>query len=242
MTARGLFVTGTDTGVGKTRVAVSLIHALRAQGLRVAAMKPVSAGSAPRGDSDPLRAEARVESYAPGELHEDVTALLQAANVAADVRDVNPYAFEPAIAPHIAAEQAGVRIDLQVIAAAYARLAEQADAVVVEGAGGWRVPLNEAEDMADLAQRLELPVVLVVGLRLGCLNHALLTAESIASRQLPWAGWVGNQIDPTMAQQAANIAALRARLPGPCLGIQPFQPQSLASPATAPQWLMLPKS
>ena len=239
MTARGLFVTGTDTGVGKTRVAVSLIHALRAQGLRVAAMKPVSAGSAPRGDSDPLRAEARVESYAPGELHEDVAALLQAANVAADVRDVNPYAFEPAIAPHIAAEQAGVRIDLQVIAAAYARLAEQADAVVVEGAGGWRVPLNEAEDMADLAQRLELPVVLVVGLRLGCLNHALLTAESIASRQLPWAGWVGNQIDPTMAQQAANIAALRARLPGPCLGIQPFQPQSLAE---APQWLMLPKS
>ena len=223
MNARGLFVTGTDTGVGKTRVAVSLIHALRAQGLRVAAMKPVSAGSE------------------PGELHEDVAALLQAANVAADVRDVNPYAFEPAIAPHIAAEQAGVRIDLQVIAAAYARLAEQADAVVVEGAGGWRVPLNEAEDMADLAQRLELPVVLVVGLRLGCLNHALLTAESIASRQLPWAGWVGNQIDPTMAQQAANIAALRARLPGPCLGIQPFQPQSPASPTEESQWLMLPE-
>ena len=220
MSARGLFVTGTDTGVGKTRVAVSLIHALRAQGLRVAAMKPVSAGSE------------------PGELHEDVAALLQAANVAADVRDVNPYAFEPAIAPHIAAEQAGVRIDLQVIAAAYARLAAQADVVVVEGAGGWRVPLNDAEDMADLAQRLGLPVVLVVGLRLGCLNHALLTAESIASRQLPWAGWVGNQIDPTMAQQAANIAALRARLPGPCLGIQPFQQQS---PAEAPQWLRLPK-
>ena len=241
MSARGLFITGTDTGVGKTRVAVSLIHALRAQGLRVAAMKPVSAGSAPRGDSDPLRAKARVESYAPGELHEDVAALLRAANVAADVRDVNPYTFEPAIAPHIAAEQAGVRIDLQVIAAAYARLAEQADAVVVEGAGGWRVPLNEAEDMADLAQRLGLPVVLVVGLRLGCLNHALLTAESIASRQLPWAGWVGNQIDPTMAQQAANIAALRARLPGPCLGIQPFQPQSPASPTEESQWLMLPE-
>jgi len=223
MTARGLFVTGTDTGVGKTRVAVSLIHALRAQGLRVAAMKPVSAGSV------------------PGELHEDVAALLRAANVAADMRDVNPYAFEPAIAPHIAAEQAGVRIDLAVIAAAYARLAAQADAVVIEGAGGWRVPLNEAENMADLAQCLGLPVVLVVGLRLGCLNHALLTAESIASRQLPWAGWVGNQIDPTMAQQAANIAALRARLPGPCLGIQPFQPQSPASPTVGSQWLMLPE-
>jgi dethiobiotin synthetase len=132
----------------------------------------------------------------------------------------------PAIAPHVAAEQAGVRIDLRVIAAAYERLAAQADVVVVEGAGGWRVPLNEAEDMADLAQCLGLPVVLVVGLRLGCLNHALLTAESIASRQLPWAGWVGNRIDPAMAQQTANITALRARLPGPCLGIQPFQQQS----------------
>jgi len=222
MSARGLFVTGTDTGVGKTRVAVALIQSLRAQGLRVAAMKPVSAGSA------------------PGELNEDVMALRQAANVMADVRDVNPYAFEPAIAPHIAAEQAGVRIDLEMIVAAYARLATVADVVVVEGAGGWRVPLNEHEDMADLAQRLGLPVVLVVGLRLGCLNHALLTAESVARRRLPWAGWVGNHIDPAMASQAANIAALRARLPGPCLGVQAFFPESDLSMG-APQWLMLPK-
>ena len=222
MKARGLFVTGTDTGVGKTRVAVALIHMLRAQGLRVAAMKPVSAGNA------------------PGELNEDVMALRQAANVMADVRDVNPYAFEPAIAPHIAAEQAGVRIDLEMIVAAYARLATVADVVVVEGAGGWRVPLNEHEDMADLAQRLGLPVVLVVGLRLGCLNHALLTAESVARRRLPWAGWVGNHIDPAMASQAANIAALRARLPGPCLGVQAFFPESDLSMG-APQWLMLPK-
>lgn len=222
MKARGLFVTGTDTGVGKTRVAVALIQALRAQGLRVAAMKPVSAGSA------------------PGELNEDVMALRQAVNVMADVRDVNPYAFEPAIAPHIAAEQAGVRIDLEMIAAAYARLAAMADVVVVEGAGGWRVPLNEQEDMADLAQRLGLPVVLVVGLRLGCLNHALLTAESVARRRLPWAGWVGNHIDPAMASQAANIAALRARLPGPCLGVQTFLPEPDLS-MDAPQWLILPK-
>ena len=222
MKARGLFVTGTDTGVGKTRVAVALIQALRAQGLRVAAMKPVSAGSA------------------PGELNEDVMALRQAVNVMADVRDVNPYAFEPAIAPHIAAEQAGVRIDLEMIAAAYARLAAMADVVVVEGAGGWRVPLNEQEDMADLAQRLGLPVVLVVGLRLGCLNHALLTAESVARRRLPWAGWVGNHIDLAMASQAANIAALRARLPGPCLGVQTFLPEPDLS-MDAPQWLILPK-
>ena len=221
MKARGLFVTGTDTGVGKTRVAVALIRALRAQGLRVAAMKPVSAGSA------------------PGELNEDVVALRQAANVAADLHDVNPYAFAEPIAPHIAAQQAGVRIELAVVAAAYARLAAAADVVVVEGAGGWRVPLNEREEMADLAQALDLPVILVVGLRLGCLNHALLTAESIAGRQLPWAGWVGNHIDPAMAQQAANLDALRARLPGPCLGVQSFVSDSMLQ-ADAPQWLTLP--
>jgi dethiobiotin synthetase len=221
MRARGLFVTGTDTGVGKTRVAVALIHALRARGLRVAAMKPVAAGSA------------------PGELNEDVAALLGAANVTADLEDVNPYTFPEPIAPHIAAQRAGVRIELPVIGAAYARLAAAADVVVVEGAGGWRVPLNEREDMADLAQALGLPIVLVVGLRLGCLNHALLTAESIAGRQLPWAGWVGNHIDPAMAQQAANLDALRARLPGPCLGVQAFVSDSMLQ-AEAPQWLTLP--
>lgn len=219
MKARGLFVAGTDTGVGKTRVAVALIRALQAQGLRVAAMKPVAAGSA------------------PGELNEDVVALRQAADVAADLGDVNPYSFSEPIAPHIAAQESGVRIELGVIAAAFARLAAAADVVVVEGAGGWRVPLNDSEDMADLAQRLGLPVVLVVGLRLGCLSHALLTAESIAARRVPWAGWVGNHIDPAMARQAANVGALRARLPGPCLGVQPFAPGP-ASPSE--HWLSLP--
>jgi dethiobiotin synthetase len=222
MMARGLFVTGTDTGVGKTRVALALVHALGAQGLRVAVMKPVSAG------------------HTPGELNEDVAALSRAANIEADPRDVNPYALAEPIAPHIAAQQAGVRIELDVIVAAYSRLAAVADVVVVEGAGGWRVPLNDREDMADLAQRLGLPVVLVVGLRLGCLNHALLTAESIAKRQLPWAGWVGNHIDPAMACQAENVAALRARLPGPCLGVQDFLPEESASGAP-PQWLTLPE-
>lgn len=208
---KGYFVTGTDTGVGKTRVAVALIHALRAQGLRVAAMKPVSAGSD------------------PGQLNEDVVALMQASNVAADVADVNPYAFAEPIAPHIAARQTGVNIDLSVIAAAFTRLAAMADVVVVEGAGGWRVPLNENEDMADLAQRLGLPVVLVVGLRLGCLNHAVLTADSIIARQVSWAGWIGNHIDPAMAQQAANLDALHMRLPGPCLGVQGYQCEPIHS-------------
>jgi dethiobiotin synthetase len=179
-----------------------------------------------------------VESYAPGELNEDVAALLDASNVAADLADVNPYAFAEPIAPHIAAQRAGVRIELGVIAAAYARLAAAADVVVVEGAGGWRVPLTEREDMADLAQALGLPVVLVVGLRLGCLNHALLTAESIDRRKLPWAGWVGNHVDPAMAHADANLDALRARLPGPCLGVLPFVPDP--APHTLAQWLTLP--
>jgi dethiobiotin synthetase len=218
---KGYFVTGTDTGVGKTRVAVALIHALRAQGLRVAAMKPVAAGCA------------------QGELNEDVVALLQAANVDAELRDVNPYHFEAAVAPHIAAQRAGVRIELTRIAAAYARLAALSDVVVVEGAGGWRVPLNEREDTADLAQCLGLPIVLVVGMRLGCLNHALLTAESIQRRALPWAGWVANHIDPAMAHAAENVAALRARLPAPCLGAQAFTPAALGS-AEPLSWLTLP--
>lgn len=221
MKARGVFVTGTDTGVGKTRVAIALIHALRARGLRVAAMKPVSAGSA------------------PGELNEDVMALVQASNAVADLRDINPYAFAEPVAPHIAAQQACARIDLDCIAAAYARLAAEADVVVVEGAGGWRVPLNEREDIADLAQRLGLPILLVVGLRLGCLNHALLTAESIGRGQVPWAGWVGNQVDGAMSYSAENIATLQARLPAPCLGIQAHLPLAEVS-VNASEWLTLP--
>jgi dethiobiotin synthetase len=209
---KGVFVTGTDTGVGKTRVSVALVHALRAQGLRVAAMKPVAAGT-----------EARYGVL----INEDVAALTAAANVDADPRWVNPYLFHPPIAPHIAATQAGVAIDLQVIVDAYSRLTELADVVVVEGVGGFRVPLNATQDTADLAVALGLPLLLAVGLRLGCLNHALLTAEAITHRSLPWAGWVGNHIDPAMDAQAENIAALRQRLPGPCLGIQPYCPDEI---------------
>ncbi|MEW6118560.1 MAG: dethiobiotin synthase [Pseudomonadota bacterium] len=208
MNARGIFVTGTDTGVGKTRAAVALIHALRAQGLRVAAMKPVSAGAV------------------PDELNEDVAALRAACNVEVALRDMNPYAFDAPVAPHIAAAAAGVVIDIERIAAAYARLAAASDVVVVEGAGGWRVPLSGACDMADLAARLGLPAILVVGLKLGCLNHAILTAEAIRARGVAWAGWIGNRINPAMAQAEANIATLGSRLPGPCLGILPFMPDA----------------
>jgi dethiobiotin synthetase len=204
---KGVFVTGTDTGVGKTHVSVALIHALRAQGLRVAAMKPVAAG-----------AERREGVL----INEDVAALMAAADVDCDPRWVNPYLFTPPIAPHIAAAQAGKTIDLKVIVDAYFRLAEMADVVVVEGVGGFRVPLNSRQDTADLAVALGLPLLLVVGLRLGCLNHALLTAEAIAHRALRWGGWVGNHIDPAMDAQAENVLALRHRLPHPCLGIQPY--------------------
>lgn len=204
---KGVFVTGTDTGVGKTRVSMALIHALRAQGLRVAAMKPVAAGTEQR---DGVL------------INEDVAVLTAAANVDADPRWVNPYLFHQPIAPHIAAAQAGVAIDLQVIVEAYSRLTELADVVVVEGVGGFRVPLNATRDTADLALALGLPLLLVVGLRLGCLNHALLTAEAIAHRKLPWAGWVGNHINPFMDAQAENVLALRQLLPNPCLGIKPY--------------------
>ena len=204
---KGVFVTGTDTGVGKTHVSVALIHALRAQGLRVAAMKPVAAG-----------AERREGVL----INEDVAALMAAADVDCDPRWVNPYLFTPPIAPHIAAAQAGKTIDLKVIVDAYFRLAEMADVVVVEGVGGFRVPLNATRDTADLAVALGLPLLLVVGLRLGCLNHALLTAEAIAHRALRWGGWIGNHIDPAMDAQAENVLALRHLLPDPCLGIQPY--------------------
>ncbi|HQS98976.1 MAG: dethiobiotin synthase [Hydrogenophilales bacterium 16-64-46] len=204
MTARTLFVTGTDTGVGKTRIASALIRLLVAQGVRTVGMKPVAAGAE------------------PGQLNEDVAVLRAAGDVDASLADINPYAFDAAIAPHIAAQQAGVTIDIEVIAAAHARLASRADVVVVEGAGGWRVPLSDTTDMADLAARLGGAVVLVVGLRLGCLNHAVLTAEAIRNRGLPWAGWVANRIDPHMTSAAENLASLHLRLPGPCLGVEPY--------------------
>lgn len=201
--ARGYFVTGTDTGVGKTTVAVALIHALRERGLKVAAMKPVAAGC----------------EWVNGQLaNTDVRALCAAANVQADPALVNPYAFAPAIAPHIAAAQAGIEIKLATITAAYAALARAADVVVVEGVGGFRVPLSVSLDTADLARALNLPVVLVVGMRLGCLNHALLTAEAIHHRGLTWAGWIANELDANMPALAENVDELKWRLPAPCLG------------------------
>jgi len=195
--SRGIFVTGTDTGVGKTVVAVMLLRALRG-GCRAVGMKPVAAGI---DDGEALNA--------------DVRALIDAGNVDAPLAEVNPYSFAPPIAPELAARAAGKTIDLETIAAAYARLAERADRVIVEGAGGALVPLTRRTDMLDIPRRLGIPVLLVVGMRLGCLNHALLSALAINARGLVLAGWVANRIDPAMRECDANVAALIERIPAP---------------------------
>lgn len=209
----GLFITGTDTGVGKTVVACALLRNWAARGRRAVGMKPVAAGIA--------------EGAA---CNEDVAALAAAGNVEAPLSARNPFAFAPAIAPHLAAAQAGVPIDLARIRAAYEVLAARADRVVVEGAGGVLVPLDARLDMLDLALALSLPVVLVVALRLGCLNHALLSAHAIHGRGLAFAGWVANLLEPMMARVDANVATLEQRLPGPRIATVGW------TRADAPEW------
>jgi dethiobiotin synthetase len=208
-----LFVTGTDTGVGKTRIAAALCVAYAAHGKRVAAMKPVASGC--------------MQTRA-GLRNDDAEALRAAMTVRAAYGDVNPYAFEPAIAPHIAAMEAGCPIDFGLLDGCYERLCMQSDVIIVEGAGGWLTPLDATRTFADLAVRWQLDVILVVGLRLGCLNHALLTAEAIEARGLKLAGWVGNSVDPDFARREANTETLHARLAANCLGIFPYSPESSA--------------
>jgi dethiobiotin synthetase len=215
---RGWFVAGTDTGVGKTRVAVALVRAMRAAGVRVAGMKPVAAGIEPGAT-----------------VNADVAALAQADGLALPLRDRNPYGFADAIAPHLAARDEGVAIDLAAIAAAWSRIADVADTIVVEGAGGVLVPLGQDLDMLDVARRLRLPVLLVVGVRLGCLNHALLSSRAIRDRGLQFAGWVANRIDPAMARGDDNVAELAARLPAPLWDDVPWntEPAFAKSPCPA---------
>ena len=199
---RGFFVTGTDTGVGKTLVACALLEAFAARGLKAIGMKPVASGAVPG---------------AGGLVNEDVERLIAASGVAAPREDVNPYCFEPAVAPHIAARQAGVTISLERIERGFRGLAARAQVVVVEGVGGFQVPLGPGIDTAQLAARLALPVVLVVGMRLGCLNHALLTAQAVAGRGLKLAGWVANHVDPQMSAADENVRALEERLAAPLI-------------------------
>ena len=206
MTA-GFFVAGTDTGVGKTLVAATLLRRFGALGLRAAGMKPIAAGCE----------QGR---------NEDVEALLAAGMRGLDRKLVCPYLFEPPIAPHIAAKEAGVRIDLAVIDVAFQQIKTKADVLIVEGVGGFRVPLDEREDAGAIPKRLGLPVILVVGLRLGCLNHALLTQEAIEAEGLELAGWIANRIDPAMARAEENVEALKKRLRAPLLADVPFGPPS----------------
>jgi dethiobiotin synthetase len=204
---KGVFVTGTDTGVGKTLFTCALLHAYAKRGLRAVGMKPVAAGA--------VRENGVL-------LNEDVTAMRAASNVAAPAELVNPYCFEPPIAPHIAAAETGVTIDLERIASAHAALAALADRIVVEGAGGFCVPLGPDLDTADLARRLGLPVVIVVGMRLGCLNHALLTADAVRAAGLRLAGWVASHVDPDMMYADGNVDALKARLEAPLIARFPY--------------------
>jgi dethiobiotin synthetase len=200
------FVTGTDTEIGKTLISSALLHALGARGLRAAGMKPIAAGTE------------LVDGVA---RNEDVEMIHAASPLKLPRELTTPYLLHEPAAPHLAAMREGVVFNPQRLREVYAQVRAQAQAVVVEGVGGFRVPLAEGYDTADLARDLALPVVLVVGLRLGCINHALLTAEAIAARGLHLAGWVANTVDSTMRQLDGNVATLRAQLPAPCIGWVP---------------------
>ena len=207
------FVVGTDTNAGKTYVASALIRHFVSSGKRAVGMKPVASGC-----------ELSEHGIWQGQLvNDDAVALYEAGNVTAALELINPYHFVPAIAPHIAAEKAGVEIDVDLIVRSYHVLAGMADVVVVEGAGGFFVPVNDRQTLADLAVKLNLPIILVVGMRLGCINHALLTVEAIKARGLELAGWVANQVEPDMPMFAENLASLKQRIEAPCLSVVPWQ-------------------
>lgn len=206
---RSLFVTGTDTGVGKTLVTAALLCTLARQGRSAVGMKPVAAGLVQRDGAF---------------VSEDALMLRAASSVAVPGALTNPVALPEPVSPHLAAARAGRRVAVAELLTAHAALLKLADIVLVEGAGGWRVPLNERETLADMAIAIAAPVVLVVGLRLGCLNHALLTAEAVAADGLALAGWVANVIEPEMACLEENIWTLRQRLSAPLLGVVPWSP------------------
>jgi len=214
------FVTGTDTEIGKTLVSGALLQALGARGLRAAGMKPIAAG-------------AQWQPEAQRWANDDVDFLYEAAPLKLPRELTTPCLFRTPAAPHLAAMLEGQAIDPAALLRAFGQVRAQAQAVVVEGVGGWRVPLTDRYDTADLARDLGLPVVLVVGLRLGCISHALLSAEAIAARGLRLVGWVANTVDPDMAQREGNVLALRERLPAPLLGVVPRLAQPTAAAAAA---------
>ncbi len=201
--SKGLFITGTDTGCGKTQITLALMRLLQERGFSVLGMKPVAAGAEESGE---------------GLRNEDALRIQDAGSLAVPYELINPFVFEPAIAPHIAAREAGREIRTEAIVNCYQALSDLADLVIVEGAGGWRVPLGPELQLADLPGLLEIPALLVVGMRLGCLNHALLTADSIMDRGCGLAGWVANQVEPGMSRLEENIHTLELHIPCPRLG------------------------
>lgn len=225
-----MFVAGTDTGVGKTRLVAGLLRALQSAGWLAIGMKPVATGTT------------RTNGVM---INEDVASIVinsSPVSVAeTSIRDINPFCFDPPVSPHIAAEKAGIFVDLDLIVAAYGRLARRHDAVVVEGTGGWMAPIGPRATMADVAVALELPVVLVVGLRLGCLSHALLTADAIEQAGATLIGWVGNMIDPSMQALRQNLDTLKQRLSAPPLGLlgrAPDADRDAAALTAAAEFLM----
>ncbi len=207
MNARGFFITGTDTGIGKTWVTLSLMRALQTAGLKVIGMKPVASGAV-RGDN--------------GLINEDAALLQAHGSLALPYARINPWVFEPPVSPHIAAELAGCELDIEQIAAACHALADEADCLLVEGVGGWEVPLNRRHSVADLAGVLGFPVIMVVGLRLGCINQAVLTSKAITQTATPWLGWVANQIEPDLLYPNHNLETLKTLLHRPLLASLPW--------------------
>jgi len=222
---RAVMVTGTDTGSGKTRAACALLHALRVRGLRAVGMKPVASGCT---------------ATPAGLRNADALALQAASSPVPGYVDVNPYPLPLATAPSLAARAAGIVVEPTVIEAAFTRLAASAEVVVVEGAGGWAAPLGDGFEHADLARRLDAGVIVVVGLRLGCLNHARLTVRAIAADGCRLRGWIGNRIEPAFEPLEEYLGLLRAALPAPCLGVLPHAVETTALDALAlePGWLL----
>lgn len=218
----GFYISGTDTGIGKTWASCALLAGLRAHGMRATGMKPVASGC---------------RDTPQGWRNADAEALIAASDPAPTYEDCNPFAFEAAIAPHIAAALVGSQIVLEPILAAHSRLAAHTDRIVVEGVGGWAAPLSDSIMQADLVRALELPVILVVGLRLGCINHALLSARAIAADGCVLAGWIANRIDPAMTQVEENLQTLRQRIAAPLLGVLDYRPE--ATPEQAGMALMV---
>lgn len=213
--ARSYFVTGTDTGVGKTTVSCALLAAANARGLRTLALKPVASGC---------------EQTADGLRNDDALALMSVMSEKLSYAEVNPVALPAAMSPHLAAAQAGRRLNITQLAG-FCRggLMHRADLALVEGAGGWRVPVSDRELLSALPKQLGLPVILVVGVRLGCINHAVLTAEAIVRDGLRLAAWVANVMEPDMAGLDGNIATLTSMLPAPCLGRVDWAPDAGAT-------------